>query len=132
MSSIHGGRIVLRDIYTFDNENNEVVCTVCKQVGYKGNFGTNGNLTIWNAICHTSAIHMLRNQCQGTLKTLLTRTHIDRENKLEMSKRKGTNSDEIESLIDNVILPVKLNTSMLSLQEIYDHVSKYISTSDHK
>jgi hypothetical protein len=35
------------------------------------------------------------------------------------------NADLIKVLIDNVILAIKINTSMLSIQDIHDHLAKY-------
>jgi hypothetical protein len=44
---------------------------------------------------------------------------------LEVTQHKRSNSDIVKVLIDNVTLSIKINASMLSIQDIHDHVAKY-------
>ncbi|CAM2113897.1 unnamed protein product [Caretta caretta] len=41
-------------------------------------------------------------------------------------ERKSSNPEEIKVLIDNVLLAIKMNSSVLSVQDINDHMEKYM------
>lgn len=43
-----------------------------------------------------------------------------------MEERKRSTSDLVKVLIDSVILAIKLNASMLSVQDIHEHIAKYV------
>ena len=45
-------------------------------------------------------------------------------------ERKKANSEEIKILIDNVLLAVKMNISLLSVQDINEHMTKYVKIPD--
>ena len=43
-----------------------------------------------------------------------------------MAQRKISKPEQVKILIENVTLAIKLNTSMLSVQEIHAHVAEYV------
>ncbi|KII64119.1 hypothetical protein RF11_02546 [Thelohanellus kitauei] len=55
---------------------------------------------------------------------------VDRSARLQMEERMQSNSDMVKILIDIVIMAIKLNASMLSVQEIHQHVAKYVEISE--
>ena len=46
---------------------------------------------------------------------------------MEIARRENTCVDEVKSLIGNVLLAIKANGSMLSVQHIHDHLEKCVS-----
>ena len=64
------------------------------------------------------------------MKSLLTEKLADRKARLDHAKRLQTNEEEICILIDNVLLAINMNASMLSVQTIHDHIGKYVSLPD--
>ena len=68
----------------------------------------------------------LRNQSKGGILRLLTETAEDRDTRVEHSKRAKTKAEQIKVIIDSVVLAIKMNASMLSVQEINDHMAKYV------
>jgi hypothetical protein len=51
--------------------------------------------------------------------------------RVEVTERKKTNSDLVKVLIDSVILAIKkIDTSMLSVQDIHDHLAVYTTFSE--
>ena len=61
---------------------------------------------------------------------MLTETATDRANRLEVVERQRSLPEEIKILINNVLLAVKMNTSMLSVQDIHDHLALYVKIPD--
>ena len=49
-----------------------------------------------------------------------------REVRLQHDKRLRTNEEQIRILIDNVLLAINMNVSMLSVQTKHDYIGKYI------
>ena len=62
----------------------------------------------------------------GGILRKLQESAEDRSVRLEIKERKRSSSDLVKVLIDNVILAIKLNASMLSVQSIHEHVAKYV------
>jgi phage FluMu gp28-like protein len=56
---------------------------------------------------------------------ILTETQEDWKLKIEVTERKKTNAYIVKVLIDNVMRAIKINASMLSVQDIHDHLAKY-------
>jgi hypothetical protein len=48
----------------------------------------------------------------------------------EVTQRKQTNANVVKVLIDNVILAIKMSASILSVQEIHDHLAKHTTISE--
>ena len=72
---------------------------------------------------HLNGVQKLRNQNpllspRGLMKIIYESS--------EVKKRNDTRVDDILILIDNVLLAVKMNNSMLPVQHINDHMAKYV------
>jgi len=65
-----------------------------------------------------------------SVKSLLTEKLADRKARLDHAKRLQTNEEQIRILMDNVLLAVNMNASMLSVQTIHDHIGKFVSLPD--
>ncbi|KAK0041995.1 E3 SUMO-protein ligase [Biomphalaria pfeifferi] len=57
---------------------------------------------------------------------MLTESKEEREMRKEIAQRQQATPDEVKILIDNVLLAIKINSSMLSVQDIHDNVGKYV------
>ena len=80
---------------------------------------------------HVDNVRILYNQRHGVdVKRLLTEKPADREARLEHDKRLRTNEEQIRILMDNVLLAINMNASMLSVQKIHDHIGKYVTLPD--
>ena len=76
-------------------------------------------------------VQILYNQKHGiSVKSLLTEKLADRTARLDHSQHLQTNEEEIRILIDNVLLAINMNASMLSVQTIHDHIGKNVSLTD--
>ena len=64
------------------------------------------------------------------MKRLLTEKLADRKARLDHAKRQQTDEEQICILMDNVLLAINMNTSMLSVQTIHDHIGKFVSLPD--
>lgn len=51
----------------------------------------------------------------------------DREKKNELSHKTKSDPEQVKVLVDNVLLAIKMNASMLSVKQIHDHMAKYVS-----
>ena len=60
---------------------------------------------------------------------MLKESTSEREVRLELAQRKTSKPEQVKVLIDNVILAIKLNASMLYMyvHEINDRIAKYIN-----
>ena len=58
---------------------------------------------------------------------MLLESPTKKENRQISIERKRSSPDEIKVLIDSVLLAIKMNTSMLSVQKITKHTAKYVS-----
>ncbi len=81
--------------------------------------------------CHTDAVKASYNRKHGTLiNQLLEESRESREKRIDLAKRNKSNPEQIKILINNVLLAIKMNASMLSVQEIHNHLAKYVSLPD--
>ena len=58
---------------------------------------------------------------------MLLKSPIKKENRQISIERKRSSPDEIKVIIDSVLLAIKMNISMLSVQKINQHMAKYVS-----
>jgi len=65
------------------------------------------------------------------VKSLLTEKLADRKARLNHAKRLQTN-EQIRFLMDDVLLAISMNASMLSVQTIHDHIGKFVSLPDSR
>jgi regulator of PEP synthase PpsR (kinase-PPPase family) len=75
------------------------------------------------------SIIKLQNLKKGGIVGILTETQEDKKLRVEVTECKMTNADVVKILIDNVILAIKVNASMLSVQDIHDSLAKYTARS---
>lgn len=128
----------LGDIFTYD-EARGITCTVCMKAKAGGDWVTGKK---WNELkidypkrhlshkTHGECVTRLRTQAKGLLKSCLSESAEDSEHRKELSTRRQASANEAKILIDNVFLAIKLNSSMLSVQEIHNHVAKYAKIPD--
>ena len=61
------------------------------------------------------------------LHKLLTESAEEREQKKELSHRKTADSNAVKILLDNVLLAINLNMSILSVQDLHNHLANHVS-----
>ena len=124
----------LGDIFTY-NAAGAVVCTICSNANTKSEFSTGKKWDEWkldylkrhlSQKVHTESVLKLRNMKSGGILRKLQESAEDCSVKLEIKKRKKSSSNMVKVLIDNVILTIKLNASILSVSSIHEHVAKYV------
>lgn len=77
---------------------------------------------------HLGSIAKLRRlRCRSSINNLLTLSTIDREMRSENSDRQRSTGEQVKILIDNVLLASSMNASMLVVQDIHEHLSKYVT-----
>ena len=77
---------------------------------------------------HLNAVGIVGRRKMGMgIGTLLQQSAIDREKRKELSHKKKSDPRQVKVLIDNILLAIKMNASMLSVQQIHDHMAKYVS-----
>ena len=64
------------------------------------------------------------------MKLLLTEKLDDRKARLDHAKAVQTNDEQIRIPMDNVLLDIKMNALMMSVQTIHDHITKFVSLLD--
>lgn len=126
----------LSDIFIYRESSDDVVCQICQEACTGGEFTTGKRWNDWkidylkrhiNQKIHLDSVTKLRCQKSGGLQRLLNESAEDRVNRKEVSMRRNANADEVKVLIDNVLLAVNMNVSMLSVKDIHDHIGKYVS-----
>ena len=78
---------------------------------------------------HISRIQKIRNKNlanPGRLISMLVVTPAEKEKRQTILELKQSRAEEIKVLTDSVILAIKINSSMLSVQEINYHMAKYV------
>ena len=123
----------LSKIYDYSASENMIICKVCHEVEPDSDFGKGKSWSEWkvdylkrhlNHKKHNEALSALtqkRNlEARGGSLSFFTTMPTAEENKILK-----TPSSEVKTLIDSVLLSVKLNSSILSCQVINDHMSKY-------
>jgi hypothetical protein len=129
-----GQHVLLEEIFNY-SETDGVKCKICMKAEYKSDWTSGKNWTDWKVDhlkrhlsqkSHIEAVTKLKNKSRGLLKNMLMESKEDRENRKELVNRQQATPDEVKILIDNVLLAVKINSSMLSVQAIHDHVAKYV------
>jgi hypothetical protein len=134
-------RVQLCEIFNY--EDNRLVCLYCRDAKTTGDF-SNGKFWdgVWkldflkrhlNSKSHTESVIKLRSKnpdCRGVLVNMFLESPAEKEKKKIIEERKRSTSEEIKVLIDCVLLAVRMNISMLSVQDITDHVAKYVTIPD--
>ncbi|XP_015264821.1 PREDICTED: uncharacterized protein LOC107108815 [Gekko japonicus] len=127
-------RVQLKEIFEYRDTDDAIVCKICLKAEVDGNWSTRNKWGEWkidyfkrhvNQKCHLDAVRKLRNQGCGSLLNFFRETPEDQNSRTEYVNQDGSNPEECKTLIENVLLAVQMNESMLSVQEIHDHVAKY-------
>ncbi|XP_069088049.1 E3 SUMO-protein ligase KIAA1586-like isoform X1 [Pleurodeles waltl] len=137
-------RVQLGELFLYNPEVG-LICKVCAEAKIAGDFSTGKKWSDgWkldylkrhlSSKVHESALVTLRNKSTAArlgfgVRTMLTETASDRANRLEVVERQRSLPEEIKILINNVLLTVKMNTSMLYVQDVHDHVALYVKIPD--
>ncbi|TRY93452.1 hypothetical protein DNTS_005747, partial [Danionella cerebrum] len=130
--------VKLYDIFSYGA--NGIVCKICSDAKIKGEFSTGKTWTEWKLDylkrhltqkCHVDAVKALYNRKHGTaINQLLGESRELREKRIDLSNKSKSNPEQVKILIDNVLLAIKMNASMLSVQEIHNHLAKYVNIPD--
>ncbi|TRY56742.1 hypothetical protein DNTS_027367 [Danionella cerebrum] len=130
--------VKLYDIFSYGA--NGIVCKICSDAKIKGEFSTGKTWTEWKLDylkrhltqkCHVDAVKALYNRKHGTaINQLLRESRELREKRIDLSNKSKSNPEQVKILIDNVLLAIKMNASMLSVQEIHNHLAKYVNIPD--
>ena len=132
-------RVQLSEIFTYGEENG-IVCCYCRDAKATGDFTTR---KVWNDVwkldflkrhqsskSHTDSVTKLRSKnptSRGGLVHMLLESPSKKENRQTSIEWKRSSPDEIKVLIDGVLLAIKMNISILSVQKINEHMAKYVS-----
>ncbi|KAK0062779.1 E3 SUMO-protein ligase [Biomphalaria pfeifferi] len=128
-----GQHVQLGEIFEF-SESRGVTCKICVKAGATSEWTSGKTWTDWKVDhlkkhlgqkAHVDSVTKLKNQSRGILKSMLTESKEEREMRKEIAQRQQATPDEVKILIDNVLLAIKINSSMLSVQDIHDH-GKYV------
>ncbi|XP_078496597.1 uncharacterized protein LOC144752589 [Lissotriton helveticus] len=122
-----------------------LICKACAEAKIVGDFSTGKKWSDgWKldylkrhliSKVHESAMVILRNRTAAArfgfgVRAMLTETATDKANRMEVVVRQRSLPEEIKILINNVLLAVKMNTPMLSVQDIHDHLALYAKIPD--
>ena len=127
-------KVTLGQIFVH-HETGQVVCSICQKANAGGDFSSGKKWDEWkldylkrhlNHKVHGESVEKLRNKSKGGILKMLTETMQDRETRIELTERKKTKADQVKVMIDSVVLAIKMNASMLSVQDINDHMGKYV------
>lgn len=131
-----GRAVKLSDIFMYDQASG-VICKICMEAKVKGDFATGKTWTEWKLDylkrhlrqkVHSDAVSMLYSRKHApSISQLLHESDEAREERL---KKTRSNPEQIKTLIDNVLLAIKINASMLSVQDIHNHMAKYLDLPD--
>ena len=132
-SSTQKQKVKLGVIFTL-GESGDVLCNFCAKANAACDFSTGKKWEEWkldylkrhlNQKVHLESVVKLRNQTKRPIQRMLTETAEDRETRAELVSRKKTKADMVKTLIDDVLLAIRMNASMLSVQDIHEHMAKY-------
>ena len=127
-------RLYFRDVFVCDENEGIITCVYCHDAMVSGEFSSGKKWcnNVWKLDflkrhlknkTHLYGVQKLRNKNPSLpaheILKMLSETPEERN-------RKRACKEEIVILIDNVLLAVKMNISLLSVQDINDHMAKYV------
>ena len=128
--------VKLDEIFSFSSEKG-LLCKTCCEAKVTGEFSEGKMWTEWKLDYlkrhiqqkrNLNAVGIVRRRNMGMgIGTLLQESTKDREKRNELSHKNKPNPEQVKILIDNTLLAIKMNVSMLSVQQIHDHMAKYVS-----
>ena len=129
-------RVELGSIFSF-SETDGVVCKICADAKSACDFAAGKFWDLWKLDyleghivqkVHLDSLTKLKRMNSGSnINNLLTESTLDRQTKNEINDRQRSVGEQVKILIDNVLLAISMNASMLSVQEIHDHLAKYVT-----
>jgi len=132
-------RVELGSIFSF-TEDNGVVCKICADAKACCDFATGKTWDLWKLDymkrhviqkIHSDSIAKLRRiQAGAGISCLLTESEDHRQMRMEVNDRQRSTGEQVKILIDNVLLGLSMNASMLSVMDIHDHMAKYVKLPD--
>ncbi|KAM3593003.1 uncharacterized protein V6R79_003550 [Siganus canaliculatus] len=128
--------VKLGEIFSFSSEKG-LICKTCSDAKVASEFSEGKTWTEWKLDylkrhvqhkSHLKAVGIVRRLKMGQgIGTLLRESAKDREKRNELSHKTKSDPEQVKVLIDNILLAIKMNASMLSVQQIHDHMAKYVS-----
>ncbi|KAJ8364881.1 hypothetical protein SKAU_G00137120 [Synaphobranchus kaupii] len=127
--------VKLGEIFSFSSEKG-LLCKTCCEAKVASEFSEGKVWTEWKLDylkrhiqqkSHLNAVGIVRRLKTGMgIGTLLQESAKDREKRNELSHKKKSDPEQVKILIDNILLAIKMNASMLAVQQIHDHMGKYV------
>ena len=128
--------VKLGEIFSFSSEKG-LLCKTCSEAKVACELSEGKMWTEWKLDylkrhiqqkSHLKAVGIVRRLKMGQgIGTLLRESAKDREKRKELSHKTKSDPEQVQVLIDNILLAIKMNASMLSVQQIHDHMAKYVS-----
>src|SRR6201995_3805164 len=128
-------RVELGSIFNF-SEDTGVICNICAEAKSTCDFAIGKSWDMWkldylkrhlSQKIHMDSVAKLKRIKSGSgIQTLLTESTDDRQRRTEDCERQRS-GEKVKVLIDNVLLAISMNSSMLAVQEIHDHMAKYVT-----
>ena len=133
VSSSDKKRVRIQDIFTYNA--GAVVCAICSNASSQSEFSKGKKWREWKLdylnwhlsqkVRNESGIKLQNMKSGGSLR-MLQESVENRSVSLEQKERKRSSSDLVKVLIDDVIFAIEMNASVLSVQDIHEHVAKYV------
>ncbi|XP_078787812.1 zinc finger protein 862-like [Oryzias latipes] len=133
---IEGKAVKLGDIFSFSSEKG-LLCKTCCEAKIASEFSEGKVWTTWKLDylkrhiqhkSHLKAVEIVKRCKLGMgIGMLLGESTKNREQRIELSLINKSNPEQVKILIDNILLAINMNASMLSVQQIHDHMAKYVS-----
>lgn len=128
--------VKLGEIFSFSSEKG-LLCKTCSEAKVANEFSEGKMWTEWKLDylkrhiqqkSHLKAVGIVRRLKMGQgIGTLLQENAKDREKRNELSHKTKSDPKQVKVVIDNILLAIKMNASILSVQQIHDHMAKYVS-----
>ena len=122
----------LSNFYNYSISRNVIICKVCYEAAPDSDFGKGKSWSKWKV--DYLKRHLNHKHHREALSTLTQKRNLEARvgsssyfiamPTAEESEALKTPSREVKTLVDSVLLSVKLNASLLSCQVINDHMSK--------
>ncbi|KAM3598140.1 uncharacterized protein V6R79_014099 [Siganus canaliculatus] len=125
--------VKLGEIFSFSSEKG-LLCKTCSDAKVASKFSEGKTWIEWKLDylkrhvqhkSHLKAVGIVRRLKMGQgIGTLLRESAKGREKRNELSHKTKSDPEQFKVLIDNILLAIKMNASMLSVQQIHDHMAK--------
>lgn len=127
--------VKLCEIFSFSSEKG-LLCKTCCEAKVASIFSEEKVWTEWKLDylkrhtqqkSHLNAVGIVRRRKMGMgISSLLQESAKDRENRNELSHKKKSDLRQVK-VLNNILFAIEMNASMLSVQQIHDHMAKYVS-----